>query len=158
LGALTASHAWSFLHVVVHSVVGDHIALLRYWSTVYYWNLAITQVLYVVHVHFVEQSGVLAVLGLVVDVDLQAIHLVFQLLLLLSLFSSQLLGFFFLLLHCLNLSEVVEDVLVMQNGVRELVLEVVFVEKCGDSLLDKINLQDLVDGWSLARVCLKHHF
>ena len=67
---------------------------------------------------------------------------------------------FFLLLCCslisLNLLELLEDILVMQQSMRELVPEGITLEEPLDSALNHRNLEQLVYGWSLGGVSLEH--
>ena len=60
-----------------------------------------------------------------------------------------------LVLRIFLLSEELEDVLVVEERVRELVLEVLVVEELRDPPLDQGHLQDRIDGWPLRRVLLQ---
>ena len=53
--------------MIVNSIARNLISLLGDWSRLLWLRLT-SQVLYVVHVHLVEQDWVLAVLGFVVNV------------------------------------------------------------------------------------------
>jgi len=134
--------AWSLLHLeVVDAVARDSLALLgnRSRLSIRFVRLAFTtQVGYVVHVHLVEEGGVLPVLRLVVKVDVEAFHLLLELLLLLGFFLSQLPFFLFLLLLSLHLSKLLENILVVKDGVGELVFEVVFVQQLSNSGPDEV--------------------
>ena len=60
-------------------------------------------------------------------------------------------------LGSLDLLELIEDVLVVKESVRELILEDVMGEVLAYSVFDALDLQKLVDGWSLGWVSLEHH-
>ena len=115
------------------------------------------QILDVFHVHLVKHSRVLAVLRLVVSIDLHGRHLLLKLLgfpLFLLLLSFLL---FLLLLLLLGLSELVEDVLVVQDGVREFILEILVVQEGLGTSFDDVKLQDLVDRGALCGIFVQHH-
>ena len=77
-------------------------------------------------------------------------------LLLLQVFLFLFLGFFLGLHLGLSFSELVKNVLVMKNRMREFILEVLLVKEIGNSLTDKVNSQNLIDTWSLCWINLKH--
>ena len=64
---------------------------------------------------------------------------------------------FRLLLVSLDLSELFKDVLVVQEGVGELLLEDVSLQESGNSIFKEGLLKELMDRWSLVRVLVQHH-
>lgn len=116
----------------------------------------LAQILYVVHVHLVKYFWVLSVLWLEVEVDFQALHLGFQLpLLLLLLFFHLLLLLLLLLIH-LHGFELVKNILVVQDRVREFIFEVIFVQEICDPIFNEINFENLVDRRTAAGVSFQH--
>ena len=102
------------------------------------------------HVHVVEEGLVLPILWLVL-VEVHLLELFIQSLLIgFCLFFS--LFLFLCFLAGLDSFKLIKYVLIVENGMRELVLEIILVEKGVDSVLDDRVLQDLVDVWSLVRV------
>jgi len=142
------------------AIVTNLATLLRVWSTVLIRSLGLDVLIElgnVVHVHLIEHRRILSILRLVVSVNLQCSHLLLKILLLLQLFVLLFLLFllsFFLSLYC---SELVEDILVVQNGVWKLVLEILLIQKHANSLLDNVKLQQLVNAWPLIGVFVQHY-
>ena len=111
------------------------------------------QVVNVVHEHLIKQLFVLAVLGLIL-VELQLLH---PLLRSLGLFLRQLLlSLVFLLFGCLDRLEFLENILVMQNSVRELVTEVILSQQFLDALSNHRVPENGVDVGPLLRVHIEH--
>ena len=71
--------------------------------------------------------------------------------------SGCLLLFLLLLLGYSNFLEFVKHILVVQEGVRELILEVISSQETFNSPLNDWHFQKLVDIGSLCRVSLQHH-
>ena len=74
-----------------------------------------------------------------------------------GLLCSSLLGFLFLLFGLLDFLELLEDILVVQERVRELVHEDIASQEALDTALNDGHLQQLMDSGSLGWVTLKHH-
>ena len=68
-------------------------------------------------------------------------------------FSSLLRNF----LVSLDLSELFKDILVVKEGVSELLLEEVGAQIFGNSVFKQWLLKELMDRWSLVRVLVEHH-
>jgi len=106
------------------------------------------------HVHVVEEGFVLPILRLVL-VEVHFVELFVQ-----SLLLGLLLLFGLLLFLCflagLDSFELIKYVLVVEDGMRKLVFEVIFVKQRVDAVLDDRVLQDLVDVWPLVRVHVQH--
>ena len=111
----------------------------------------------VFHVHLVEHSWVLTILRLVVSVDLHRGHLLLELLGFPGFLLLLALLFLLLLLLLLGLSKLVENVLIVQDGVRELIFEVLVIQEGLCTGFDDVEFQDLVDRWTLGGVLVEHH-
>ena len=109
------------------------------------WSAVLPEVLDVLHVHLIEHSRVLAIFWLVIGVDLHCSHLLLELFGFPGLLLLLALLFFLLLFLLLGLPKLVKNVLVVQDGVRELVFEVLVVEKGLCTGFDDVEFQNLVD-------------
>ena len=147
--------------------------LLRIWSlrddarcAGFGFVVCSVELTYVVHVHLVEKLLVLTIFGLVF-VKFHGSHLLLQLCLLPSI------GLRFLLCHLLVCSlfgeflssgfllrlddpELIEHVLVVEDRVRELILEVLLVEQFLNPFVDDWVFENLVDVWSLVGILVQH--
>lgn len=134
------------LLVVASVLVSDLRALLRVgplrdcaWGADFVIGVGLIQLVNVVHIHLVEHLRILTVLWLVL-VQIHGGQLLVELGLCLFLFLLSLGLLLFLLLISfllgLNGPEFVKNILVVQNGVRELVLEIILVQKLADSISD----------------------
>lgn len=143
--------------VVAESRARDR-AFLLHWIVVVAARVLVllTESLDIVHVHLIENLGVLSVLWLEIKVDLETLHVLLQLLLLLALFLLCFLLLLFFLFVDLESFELVKHILVVQNSVREFLFKIVLVEQGGDTLLDEWNFEDLVDAGSLVRLRPQH--
>ena len=150
------------LFVIMVSILLYHLArciraLLREWPIRHLWHcwggtwlssVIIIDLIYVVHIHLIEERWILAILGFVL-IQFHRGHLLLKFVLLLCFllgcFSLQLLlGLLFLFL-LLDSSVFVKYILIMQNRVAKLVLEILLIQKLLDPLINNRILQDLIN-------------
>ena len=108
--------------------------------------------LYVLLVFTIEDGRIFVF----VHVALRWLVLLLKLHLLKSLgfFLSSCLGILLLLLH---LSELFEDILVVEESVRKFFLKDFTLQEAVDSILEDWLLQKFMDCWSLVRILVQHH-